>query len=168
MACPLTQSYTPRDCKAPAGVVSFIITPFTNMLTTTVAAGVVTAITKTVTFKQYKQEPEIANWKQTSTGDQKAGTYGYDLEASLKTWGLDAVLQTELDLLSKNKLVMIAEMADGTYWMLGKEYGMFVSADAFDSGTGFSDFQGDALTFKGRSIGKCPQVSAGIIAALLV
>jgi hypothetical protein len=168
MACPLTTNYTPRDCKAPGGVKRFIITPFTNMLTFTVTAGVVTAITKTVTFKSYAQEPETANWKQTLASDQKMGSYGFDIEASFKTYGNDPLVNAELLVLTKNKLVMIAEEVDGTYTLLGSEYGMFVSADAFDAGTAFTDFKGDAITLKGRSVGKCPTVDPAIIAALLV
>lgn len=71
MACPLTTNYTPRDCRAPGGVKRFIITPFANMLTATITAGIVTAITKTLPFKIYLQEPEVANWKQTLASDQK-------------------------------------------------------------------------------------------------
>ena len=168
MACPLTTNYTPRDCKAPGGVKRFLITPFTNLVTSTVAAGVVTAITKTVPWKVYLQEPETASWKQTLASDQKAGSYGFELEAMFKTWGNDPLVNAELLLLTQNKLVMIAEEMDGTYTMLGIEFGMFVASDAFDSGTAFTDFKGDTISLKGRSAGKCPTVSAGIIAALLV
>lgn len=167
MACALTQNYTPRDCKAPSGVVNFIVTPFSNVLTTTVAAGVITAITKTVTFKKYIQEPETCNWKETGASDAKNGTYAYDLEATLQTYGLDATLQAELTLLTKNKLFMIAEMTDGTFWALGTQYGMHLTADAFDSGTAYGDFQGDKLTFKGRSVIKAYKVDSTIIAGLL-
>lgn len=167
MACPLTQSYTPRDCKAPAGVVSYILTPFANMLTTTVTANVVTAITKTTTFKQYKQNPEVADWKYTLTSDGKTGTYGYDFEATFQTLGTEILDQVELETLTKNKLVVIAEMADGTYYMLGKEYGCNVTADAYESGVAFSDFQGSKVSIKGRSKTKMLKVDSTIIAGLL-
>lgn len=168
MACPLTQSYTPRDCKAPAGVVSYILTPFANMLTTTVTSNVVTAITKTVTWKQYKQDPEVADFKYTLSSDGKTGTYGYDFEATFQTKGAEILDQAELELLTQNKLVLIAEMADGTYYMLGKDYGAHVVADAFESGVAFNDFQGSKVSIKGRAKTKMLKVNAGIISALLV
>lgn len=63
---------------------------------------------------------------------------------------------------------MIAEEMDGTYTLLGYDFGMFVSADAFDSGTAFSDFKGSTITLKGRTAIKCPTVDSAIIAALLI
>ena len=168
MACVLTQNYVPKDCKEAAGVVSYYLTPFSNMLTAVLTSNVVTAITKTVAWKKYSQEPEIADWKYTGASDGKNLTYAYDWEANFQTWGLNTLDQDELELLMKNKLVLIAEMADGTFWMLGRTYGGHVVSDAFESGVAFGDFRGSKVGIKGRSSTKMVKVDSTIIAALLV
>lgn len=167
MACALTQSYTPRDCDSTAGVVAFILTPFSNMLTSTVTANVVTAITKTTTFKKYKQDPEIADFKYPLRADGKSGNYGYDFEANFQIKGAETLDQQELELLTKNRLVVIAEMADGTHYMLGRNYGGKVTADAFESGVAFNDFMGSKVTIKGVDKTKFLKVDSSIIAGLL-
>ena len=165
--CPLTQNYAPKDCKESAGIVRYIVTPFANMLTSTVVANVVTAITKTLTWKTYAQNPEIADVKFTLSGDGKSGTYGYDFEANFQTYGIEILDQVELELLTKNKLVVIAEFTNGTYIMLGRDYGCNVVSDAFESGVAFNDFQGSKVSIKGRAKSKFLKVDSTIIAGLL-
>jgi len=162
--CPLTQSYTPKDCLSTAGVRSYIITPFANMLTSTVTANVVTAITKTATFKQYKQQPETATFSYTGDGTTANGTYAYDWEATFKTYGTELLDQVELELLMKNRLIIIAELEDGTYWMLGRDYGSNAINDKFEAGTTFNSFIGSTVVVKGRSKTKFLQVNQAIIA----
>ncbi len=162
----LSQSYVNKDCAGVAGVVRYYITPLPNVLTAVLTANVVTAITKTVTWKQYDQEPEIANWKYTLTPGAQ-GNSGYDWEASFDSNGLNTLDQEELAAIAPCKIVMIAEMVDGTFWMLGRTYGCRMAGDAFDAGTKFEDFIGSKVSFKGRSNVKMKKVDPAIIAALL-
>lgn len=170
MACALTQSYTPRDCKAPAGVVGYYLIEYANVTAMTITANVVTAITKATgkVFRKYSQEAETADWKYSGTSDAKMGSFGYDIEANFQTYGLDTTLNAEIELLIKNKLLIIAEMNDGQFYLLGKEYGMHVVTDSFESGVAFGDFQGDKIQLKGRATTKAPKVDSTIIAGLLV
>ncbi len=169
MSCsPLTQSYAPKDCDSTAGVVAYILTPFSNMLTATVMSNVVTAITKTATFKKYSQDPEIADWKYTLNNDGKTGNYGYEWEASFQIKGAETLDVVELELLTKNKLVLIAEMANGTHYILGRNYGGKVLVDAFETGVAFNDFMGSKVTIKGRDKTKFLKVDSAIVAGLLV
>lgn len=151
MPCPLTQNYVNKDCKSVAGVKKFYITPFSNILTTTVVANVVTVLTSTVPFKTYAQESEIANWDYTGTGSLANGTYAYDWNATLKCMGLNTLDSQEFETLLKNKIVMIAEMENGDFWMLGKDYGASVDNAKFETGTAFGDFIGSTIAVKGRS-----------------
>ena len=162
----LSQNYVNKDCAQVAGIVRYLITPFSNVTATTLTSNVVTAITNTVDFKTYAQEPEIANWKYTGTfGSQ--GNSGYDWVATFDSNGLNTLDQEELVELAKCKLIVIAEMVDGTYWMLGRDYGGRVSGDAFDAGTKFEDFIGSKVEIKGRSNVKMKKVDSTIIAGLL-
>jgi hypothetical protein len=166
MPCPLTQNYVNKDCKSVAGVKKFYISTFSNILTTTVVANVVTVITSTVPFKTYAQESEIANWDYTGTGSLANGTYAYDWNATLKCMGLNTLDTAEFELLLKNKIVMIAEMENGDFWMLGKDYGASVDNTKFETGTAFGDFIGSTITVKGRSNTSMLMVDPTIIAGL--
>lgn len=167
MSCPLTQNYTPQDCLTTAGVEYYLVTPWSNMTASTLTANVVTAITKTVAFKKYKQNPEVATWSYTGDGSQANGSYAYDWEAMFKTFGLSTADQDELELLMKNKLLLIAAMNDGTFWMLGRDYGSNAMNDKFEAGTAMGDYQGSTITIKGRSKTKMVKVDSSIIAGLL-
>ena len=167
MSCPLTQNYVNKDCKSVAGVKKFYVTPFANLLTTTVVANVITVITKTLAWKTYAQESEIANWDYTGTGSLANGTYAYDFNATMKCMGLNTLDTVEFETLLKNKLVLIAEMENGDFWMLGKDYGCSVDNTKFETGTAFGDFIGSTIAIKGRSNTSMLKVDPTIIAGLL-
>jgi hypothetical protein len=169
MACSLTQGHTPKTCKTSAGTKSFLIAEYESVTAITKTAGVITTITKASgkRFFRYKQKAEVANWKQTGTGDPKVGTIAYDVEATVEMLGLDQASQTELDLLMANTVVMIAEDNDGTFWYLGEDFGMDLATDGLESGTAIGDFRGNKLSFKGRAYTRVASVSSTIITALL-
>ena len=169
MACSLTQGHTPKTCKSSGGTKSFLIAEYESVTAITKTAGVITAITKASgkKFWKYKQKAEVANWKQTGTGDPKVGTIAYDVEATIEMVGLDQLGQTELGLLMANTVVMIAEDNDGTYWYLGEDFGMDLATDGLESGTAIGDFRGNKLSFKGRAYTRVASVSSTIIAGLL-
>lgn len=167
MSCPLTQNYVNKDCKSVAGVKKFYVTPFSNLLTTTVVTNVVTVITQTLPWKTYDQESEIANWDYTGTGSLANGTYAYDFNATMKCMGLNTLDTVEFETLLKNKLVLIAQMENGDFWMLGKDYGCSVDNTKFETGTAFGDFIGSTIAIKGRSNTSMLKVDPTIIAALI-
>lgn len=167
MACPLTQNYTTKDCLETAGVASWYITPFSNMLTAVLTANVVTAITKTVAFKTIAQEIEQGNWTYTGTGAVANGSHAYDWQALIKMVGLNTLDQEEIQLILKNKCVLIAVMQNGDAWMLGREFGSTGIDSAFNSGTVLNDFIGTDLTVKGRGTMPAKKVDPTILAGLL-
>lgn len=167
MACPLTQNYTTKDCLETAGVASWYITPFSNMLTAVLTANVVTAITKTVEFKTIAQEIEQGNWTYTGTGAVANGSHAYDWQALIKMVGLNTLDQEEIQLILKNKCVLIAVMQNGDAWMLGREFGSTGIDSAFNSGTALNDFIGTDLTVKGRGTMPAKKVDPTILAGLL-
>lgn len=165
--CPLTQNYVPQDCLTTAGVESWILTPFSNMLTAVLTANVVTAVTKTLPFKEYKQVIETATWSYTGDGSSANGTGAYDWEASIKTFGLNTLDLQEFDLLMKNRLVLVAKMTTGDYWMLGRLYGSTGVSTKFEAGTAMGDYQGTTITIKGRSSVPAVKVDPTIALTLL-
>jgi hypothetical protein len=166
MACPLTQNYTLKDCLTTAGVESWLITPFSNVLTAVLTANVVTTITKTVTWKTIAQEVEQGTWSYTGTGATANGSKAYDWEAAIKMHGLNTLDQQELELILSNKVVLIAKMNNGDYWMLGRTYGSTAIDTKFEAGTAMGDFIGSTLTIKGRSSVSAVKVDSAIITGL--
>lgn len=162
----LTQNYVNKDCAQVAGVLRYLITPFSNVTASTLTSNVVTAIASTDDFKVYNQEPEIANWKYTARFGTQGNT-GYDFEGTFDSSGLNTLDQEELVELSECKLLIIAQMTDESYWMLGRQHGARISGDAFDTGVKFEDFIGSKVTFKGVSSVKMKKVDSAIIPGLL-
>jgi hypothetical protein len=167
MACPLTQNYAVKDCLDVAGVASWYITPFSNMLTAVPTANVITAITKTVAFKTIAQEIEQGNWTYTGAGASVNGSYAYDWQATIKMLGLNTLDQEELTLILKNKCVLIAVMQNGDAWMLGREFGSSGIDTSFNSGTALGDVIGTDLVIKGRAKSAAKKVDPTILAGLL-
>jgi hypothetical protein len=167
MACPLTQNYALKDCLTPAGVASWYITPFANMLTAVLTANVVTTITKTVAFKTIAQEIEQGTWSYTGAGTSASGAQAFDWEAMIKMHQLNTLDQEENSLILKNKCVLIALMQNGDAWMLGREFGSNSIDSKFESGAALGDFMGTTLTVKGRATVAAKKVDPTILAGLL-
>jgi hypothetical protein len=167
MACPLSQNYTLKDCLTPAGVASWYITPFANMLTAVLTANVVTTITKTVAFKTIAQEIEQGTWNYSGAGTSASGALAFDWEAMIKMHQLNTLDQEEITTILKNKCVLIAVMQNGDAWMLGREFGSTGIDSKFESGAALSDFMGTTLTVKGRATAAAKKVDPTILAGLL-
>jgi hypothetical protein len=173
MACALTQGYTKKVCKDPSGVAEYIIGEWSNVAWDdnakfALTSNVVTTLTMATGKRAwtYKQVPEIANWKQTGASDQKTGGYGYKLEVNLQTQGIETATQEENDLILKNTLFVIAKHNDGTYWLLGHEFGLDASNVDTDSGTEMTSFKGDIIKLVGSATVKAKKVNSALIAAL--
>jgi hypothetical protein len=167
MACPFTQNYVTKDCLTTAGVASWYITPFANMLTAVLTANVVTTITKTVAFKTIAQEIEQGTWSYTGAGASASGAHAFDWEAVIKMTGLNTLDQEEITLYLQNKCVLIAVMQNGDAWMLGRDFGSTGIDSKFESGTALGDFMGSTLTVKGRAKAAAKKVDPTILAGLL-
>lgn len=167
MACPLSQNYALKDCLTPAGVASWYITPFANMLTAVLTSNVVTTITKTVAFKTIAQEIEQGTWSYTGAGTSASGALAFDWEAMIKMHQLNTLDQEEITTILKNKCVLIAVMQNGDAWMLGREFGSTGIDSKFEAGTALGDFMGTTLTVKGRATAAAKKVDPTILAGLL-
>lgn len=163
----LTQNYTVKDCLTPAGVASWYITPFANMLTAVLTANVVTTITKTVAFKTIAQEIEQGTWSYSGSGTSASGALAFDWEAMIKMNQLNTLDQEEITLILKNKCVLIAVMQNGDAWMLGREFGSTGIDSKFESGAALGDFMGTTLTVKGRATAAAKKVDPSILAGII-
>lgn len=168
--CALTQGYSRKNCKFPAGTQEVLVAELASVSSITITAGVVSAITMASgkKFYAYKQPAGVAGWKQNWKADAKTGTGAYDLEVNIQTFGIDQAAQAELDNLVKNTLVAIVHdnQLDNPYWIVGKDNGIDCVTDGLDSGIAMTDFRGDKIQFTGLSATRALPVDPTIIAAL--
>lgn len=167
MSYPLTQNFVVKDCGTVAGVASWYVTPFSNVLTAVLTANVVTTITKTVAFKTIAQEIEQGTWSYTGASSAANGTKAFDWEAMIKMNGLNTLDVQEIELLLSNKVILIAVMQNGDAWMLGRGFGSTAMDSKFEAGTAMGDFIGTTLTVKGRSSVSAVKVDPTILAGLI-
>jgi hypothetical protein len=174
MACTsLTQGHIPKKCKVVSGVKEFLVMAHEDLalLNPVVkTAGKVTDINLITTkkFFVYKQRPEVANWKETQTADSKSGTYKNEVSLTFDINSLDNISKVELENLLKTNLVVIAHDNDGTYWLIGEDFGVDVESIGWDSGTAMTDFRGGKVALKCMSINSVAEIDATIIPALLL
>lgn len=169
MACALTQNYV-LDCKdSLGGLKAVLFIEAGNVATITETAGVVTAITLAASkyFYKYELVKETSSFTETVTASVQNGTIFYAQELTIILNKLQANTRNEILLLAQNSLIAIAEDKNGVYWMLGKDGGLDITGGSAASGVATGDRSGYELTFGGQEAALAPEVSAGIIAALL-
>jgi hypothetical protein len=171
MACAIVSGYA-LDCKDTVGGIKKIyITELSNVTAVTEnVSGYVTAITKTAgkKFFTYNLESRGANnFTQNIQADAAAGTVAYEQSVVANFVKLQYETQATLDNLIKNRLMIIVETKDGSYWMFGKLNGMEVTAGTANSGQAMNEFQGYQLTFTGMEKALANEVDSTVIAGLL-
>jgi hypothetical protein len=96
-----------------------------------------------------------------------SGSYSYAYEVNGQFLGIDTATQQELELLMKNTVVVILGLNDGTYWVLGQEFGMDVATKNFESGVALGDFMGDNVQLTGIGTIGAKKVTTSLIGDLI-
>lgn len=171
MACAIVSGYS-LDCKdVVGGIESIYITELANVTTITEnASGYVTAITKAAgkKFYQYALIPRGANsFTQNIQADAALGTVAYEQSIVANFSKLKYETQAILDLVIKNRTIVIVKTKAGNYFLFGKINGMEVTAGTANSGAAMNEFQGYQITLTGMEKALANEVDSSIIAALL-
>lgn len=169
--CLLSQGYSYVGCKTGAGGIRrVLITEFENVTAYTIAANVITGITKPVgkVFREYLLDKEMGSFSDNGTHTLASGTNSYAPTIDFTIKSLTTSVKNEIKLLSQNTLLMICESRDGTYWLFGKVNGMDLLTWSAESGKALTDFRGQNLHFEGKESDYSMEVSSAIIAGLLV
>ena len=74
----------------------------------------------------------------------------------------------KFDLLAKNRLAIIVETKDGSFFLAGQSNGMEVNGGTAASGAAMNEFSGYNLTFSGMEKNLSAEVSPSIIASLII
>lgn len=169
MSCALTSSYTFVGCGGGAGgIKEVLLVEAANVSSYTQSAGVVTAITMVATkvFRRYVLDKEMGSFSFNMTKSPTGAiVYEPTVDFTIKT--LSVATQAELKLIARNQLMMIVKDTNDVYWALGFDKYMELMSATAESGTAFSDFNGNKLSFKGKEVTHAYTVNSGIIAGLL-
>jgi len=158
------------DCRdSVGGIKEVLFIEFDNVTAITEASGVVTAITVATgkQFRRYVVPKETAFYTETLNGNDQNGTTFYQQELSIVINKMQANTRNEVQLLAQNRLISIYLDLNGKYWLLGREQALTAVSGDGGSGTAHGDRNGYARTFTGQERYMAPEVSSGVIAALL-
>lgn len=169
MACAITSGFA-LDCKdVVGGIKNLYIAPLSSVTTVTAnASGYVTAITKSGLFYKYELMPRGANsFTENIQADPATGSVAYEPTINVVFSKLAQGNTNKFDLLAKNRMAIIVETKDGSFFLAGQYNGMEVNGGTAASGAAMNEFNGYNLTFSGMEKAMSPEVSPSIIAALL-
>jgi hypothetical protein len=151
MACAIVSGYT-IDCRENVGGIDAVFFAEFGNVTIADASGVVTGITKAVGKKFFKFEIPTKSSAVASSnpvGSIENGTLFFEQTLDFPINKRDATTRNIVTTLAKNKLVVVTLGKDGTYRMMGKQFGMYLAASTGTSGAAAADAQGYMLKFEG-------------------
>ena len=169
MACAITSGFA-LDCRdVVGGIKKLYIAPISSVTAVAQnASGYVTAITATGDFYKYELLPRGANsFTENIQADPATGSVAYEPTLSVVFSKLSYENAQKFDLVIKNRMAIIVETKDGSYFLAGKDNGMEVNGGSAASGAAMNEFQGYTLTFSGMEKAFSPEVDPSIIAGLL-
>lgn len=109
--------------------------------------GAIDTITMTASTKFYAIEirSNTSDYKETFVNNLESGAQFYQQVVTIKLPRREANKRNKIALLAAGKFVMIIKDANGLYWLLGEENGMYLSKNEGGSGTKTEDGSGYLL-----------------------
>ena len=117
------------------------------------ASGKIVSVTMadSAKFKPYQFRKQTGSMTSTLTVDETAGVNYVSTELSLVFTKMETRKRIELSALSVGQLAVIVEDSNGTFWYLGKDDYVSVSAGGGQTGTAKGDGNNYTLTLKDES-----------------
>ncbi len=172
MACIIIQGNQLDCADAVGGVAEIYLTEFANVpqANITATSGVITAMTCSTTkkFWTFQVEKENAELTQMGTRSVENGTSFYDQSAVFTLKKMSASNRNALDILMKNRLLVIIKDNMGTYQLIGQVNGADVTTVEGKTGKAFGDMNGYTITINGKEAAPANFVTASLLATLTV
>jgi hypothetical protein len=165
----ITSGYSKRNCRAIAGIKSFIPIDMSNVGTFTVdAAGVVTALTSARTCFRYTLDVNSSSYTQSPTGDRANGAYNIVQAFTAIFKDDENTTDQAMNLFVQGYYGVIVELRNGKRKYLGAENGLTVTTIEMTSGLNGTDLAGSTLNMEGDENTVAPEIAdVAIITALL-
>lgn len=134
----------------------------------TIVDGAVTAIALKAGKYAYplNVEMETSSFQDTRTGERVNGAYARSQTATIILHGNTASMIDTLETGAKGRVVLIAELNDGTYELAFMTNGGMIVDDR-TTGTAMEDLNGNTLTITGKEFRKAPKISSTLVQSLL-
>jgi hypothetical protein len=168
MSCALTQGYV-LDCRdSVGGSKEFYIAEFDSVSAITVAAGVVTALTKLTgkQFYKYAQVKQTSECDEALTTSEENGSVYSKQTVKIVLNKRQATVRNEIMLLAKNRLIIVEVDRNGQAWIYGRQNGVLLDSGAAKSGKAMGDRNGYELQFGGFEPELAESVSSTIVSTL--
>lgn len=157
MACSLAQGFS-LDCKDALGGVSDIcIASYDTVVATgfVLTSGEITDLPTGITLWRYQVDDLSGAFSSPGTAEEN-GPMVYTTEITCRLRGITNTKRTELQLLSRNRVVLFVVPHRGPGWdkkifAFGTYRGLQLTAGGFEHGAGMGDFTGLNLTFSGQT-----------------
>lgn len=169
MPCALTQGFT-LDCRdSVGGIEQILIGELSEKASSTVVAGVITALAMNSTkqFFIYEVDKEDAEAVETEQLSVENGTLFYEQVVNFTIKKLSVAARNEIRLLAQNRVMIIIKDNNGVYWMYGFERGADkVGTNEAKTGKAYGDLNGYTLAFMGKEVAPAYEVDSSLIASL--
>lgn len=168
MACALTQGYAVGCQDFFGGVKDVYIMELENATTITAAAGIVTGITKATgkKFQKYQIEAHTGLAGSAKVSNRETGTSEVTQTINFPINGMSVSVRNEIELLAKNRLLIVIVDNNGLAWLFGKDFGMKLNTANSTTGRLLSEANRYDLTFEGKEKALELNVDATTLATL--
>lgn len=158
----------PVDCADGLGGVKKLflaVFPDNNLsYSPTIASGVVTAWAGAAAkFFTYSVRVGVAAGSSDSATSATVGTTFYTPTFKTQVEKITAAKNEELDNVIKNRLLVVVQLQDDTYWLMGLKNGMNVTSMNVNPGVAMGDLNGYILNGTGMEPKNWQQVSSTLI-----
>jgi hypothetical protein len=162
MACELTTGIS-FECNDKIGGIKALyiqqLSDFETGVTLDNATKKVDGLPEATLFKYTAISKLTNNFEETITNEQNGSlTYTQTVNVQLKK--LSQAKQLELDRLAKNRVVVFVQDRNDAIWMVGRQYGAWLSARSGATGTEMGDFNGYTLALTAEEPAPAPELEA--------
>ena len=166
----LTQNLNDSCVSSTGGIKSIFVSELDSTDTLTISGGTVTALELTTgkQFFEYNFRKQTGTFTETITVSEETGSVFYAPEVNIVLSKMEISKRNEIKLLAVNDLQIIVLDNNGTYWLVGSQNGMSISAGTSATGTNYGDLNGYNLTFGGGEPEPMLQIPSALIPDLLI
>lgn len=169
MSCLILNSGISQNCRESlGGVKRFLVAQLDSVTDITEASGVVTGITKSGLFYEFKPTKDSSTATSTFVGDVAAGQRAQNHSVTMQFSKTEASKRNIVAALAERTVVVIAEDNNGVYSLYGWSRGLDMTEATNALGTTAAELNGYTITLAGDQAQPPYEVTSGIIAGLLV
>ena len=147
--CTLTAGMPLKCLDSIGGLKNVYISAFSDTTTFTVAADIITASANTGTFYTYKFRPQTASLTEEGSHSLENATNFWTQTLAMIFHKMETEKKINIMTLAGTQMHVIVEDQNGTYWLMGKENGVYLTASSSLSGTAYGDHNGYTISLQG-------------------